>query len=329
VFGEVSYNVTQPLKLTAGLRWYQVKTTSQGFEEGLAVGGGEIVSPLATDKEDGVTPKFEADYSLTRDKMVYAVVSKGFRPGGVVPIVPPGTPGTANDCVAALAAVNPNITLDQTRSFKSDALWNYEVGAKTAWLDRRAILNVSAFDIRWKNIQQEVLLQCGFQYVANAGAAESKGAEMEFRAQATEHLDLSLGLGYQDAKITQGGESPQPVGSPVFQVPDWTGNASAVYTVPVTADWSLMNELDYSYMGSSFSSSNSSVSPRKRPAYRLVDLRIALSNGTTELALVGKNLTDEVTNLGDNRSIAAEVPGRPRLFINQPRTIGLEARYSF
>ena len=329
VFGEVSYNLTQPLKLTAGLRWYQVKTTSEGFEEGLAVGGGEIVSPLATDKEDGVTPKFEADYSLTRDKMVYAVVSKGFRPGGVVPIVPPGTPGTANDCVAALAAVNPSITLEQTRSFKSDSLWNYEVGAKTAWLDRRAILNVSAFDIRWKNIQQEVLLQCGFQYVANAGAAESKGAEMEFRAQATEHLDLSLGLGYQDAKITQGGESPQPVGSPVFQVPDWTGNASAVYTIPVTADWSLMNELDYSYMGSSFSSSNSSTSPRKRPAYRLVDLRIALSNGTTELALVGKNLTDEVTNLGDNRSIAAEVPGRPRLFINQPRTIGLEARYSF
>jgi len=329
VFGEVSYNVTQPLKLTAGLRWYQVKTTSEGFEEGLAVGGGKIPSPLATDKEDGVTPKFEADYSLTRDKMVYAVVSKGFRPGGVVPIVPPGTPGTANDCVAALAAVNPNITLDQTRSFKSDSLWNYEVGAKTAWLDHRAILNVSAFDIRWKNIQQEVLLQCGFQYVANAGAAESKGAELEMRAQATEHLDLSLGLGYQDAKITQAGESPQPVGSPVFQVPDWTGNASAVYTIPVTADWALMNELDYSYMGSSFSSSNSSISPRKRPAYRLIDLRIALSNGTTEVALVGKNLTDEVTNLGDNRSIAAEVPGRPRLFINQPRTIGLEARYSF
>ena len=329
VFGEVSYNVIQPLKLTAGLRWYQVKTTSLGFEEGLAVGGGEIVSPLATDKENGVTPKFEADYSLTRDKMVYAVVSKGFRPGGVVPIVPPGTPGTANDCVAALAAANPNITLEQTRSFKSDSLWNYEVGAKTAWLDRRAILNVSAFDIRWKNIQQNVLLQCGFQYVANAGAAESKGAEMELRAQATEHLDLSLGLGYQDAKITQAGQSPQPVGSPVFQVPDWTGNASAVYTIPVTADWSLMNELDYSYMGSSFSANNSSTSPRKRPAYRLLDLRIALSNGTTEVAIVGKNLTDEVTNLGDNRSIAAEVPGRPRLFINQPRTIGVEARYSF
>lgn len=329
IFGELSYDILPPLKLTAGLRWYQVQTTSEGFEEGLAVGGGKIVSPSATDKEHGINPKFEADYHLTQDKMVYALMSKGFRPGGVVPIVPPGTPGTPNDCVAALAAVNPNITLSQTRSFRADSLWNYEVGAKTSWLDRRAIVNAAAFDIRWNNIQQEVLLQCGFQYTANAGAAESKGAELEVQARATDHLVLSLGAGYQDAKITKAGESAQPVGSPVFQVPDWTGNVSATYTVAVTGDWSLQNELDWSYMGSAYSSSNGAANPRKKPAYRLLDLRIAFGNGTTEVALVGKNLTDEVTNLGDNRSIAAEVPGRPRLFINQPRTIGVEARYSF
>ncbi|TLY53936.1 MAG: TonB-dependent receptor, partial [Gammaproteobacteria bacterium] len=92
-------------------------------------------------------------------------------PGGVVPIVPPGTPGTANDCVAALAAVNPNITLADTRSFRSDSLWNYELGAKTAWLDHRLTLNAAGFYIKWPNIQQAVLLQCGFQFIANAGAA--------------------------------------------------------------------------------------------------------------------------------------------------------------
>ncbi len=42
-----------------------------------------------------------------------------------------------------------------------------------------------------------------------------------------------------------------------------------------------------------------------------------------------RRTTDEVANLGDNRSIAAQVPGRPRLFINPPRTVGVEARYSF
>jgi iron complex outermembrane receptor protein len=329
VFGEVSWDVTKAFKATVGLRWYQVKTTSFGFEEGLAVGGGKILSPQVTDSENGTNPKFELDYHFDPDKMVYGLASKGFRPGGVVPIVPPGTPGTPNDCVAALKSVNPNLSLNDTRSFRSDSLWNYELGAKTAWLDHRLTLNAAGFYIRWRNIQQPVLLGCGFQFIANAGAAESKGGEMELRAAATERLSASLGLGYQHAKITELGESGQAVGSPVLDVPNWTGNASVLYTQPLSNGWNLMPGVDYSYVGSSFSSSNGTSLTRERPAYRLLDARIALSNGSSEIALVGKNLTNQVANLGDNRSIAAEVPGRPRLFINQPRTIGIEARKSF
>jgi iron complex outermembrane recepter protein len=231
--------------------------------------------------------------------------------------------------VAALQQVNPNITLNDTRSFHSDSLWNYELGAKTAWLDHRLTLHAAAFYIKWDNIQQAVLLPCGFQFIANAGAAESKGGELELRALATEHLQVSAGVGYQDAKITEKGESAQPVGSPVFNVPNWTGNASLSYTAPVSSSWNFIGEVDYSYIGSSFSSSNASDLSRERPAYHLLDARLGFSSGSTEVALVGKNLTNEVTNLGDNRSIAAEVPGRPRLFINQPLTIGIEARKNF
>src|SRR5215472_6235720 len=253
VFGELSYDITPALKATAGLRWYQVKTTSEGYEEGLAIGGGKIVSPQTTITENGTNPKFELDYHFAPDQMVYGLASKGFRPGGVVPIVPPGTAGTPNDCVAALAQVNPNITLEDTRSFKSDSLWNYEIGTKNAWLDHRVILNAAAFDIRWKNIQQAILLQCGFQYIANAGAAQSKGGELDLRARATNRLDVSLGVGYQHAKITEKGESPQPVGSPVFNTPDWTGNGALTYTLPITNNWNSVSVIDYSYMGSSYS----------------------------------------------------------------------------
>ena len=100
-FGEVSFQPGDALKLTAGLRWYQVKTTSFGYEEGLATGGGpSIVSPPVTTTESGVNPKFEADYHITPDHMVYVNAAKGFRPGGLVPIVPAGTPGTGTDCVS-------------------------------------------------------------------------------------------------------------------------------------------------------------------------------------------------------------------------------------
>jgi outer membrane receptor protein involved in Fe transport len=325
-FGELYYNFTPALKATVGLRWYQVKATSHGFEAGYATGGFDtVIGPEATTKENGTNPKFELDYQFAPDQMVYGLASKGFRPGGVVPIVPPGSGG--NNCVTALAAVNPDLKIEDTRSYKSDSLWNYEIGTKNTLLDHRLILNAAAFDIRWSNIQQQILLGCGFQFISNAGAAESKGGELDLRWRATDRLEASLGLGYQDAKITEKGNSPQPVGSPVFQVPDWTGNGALTYTLPLTSKWNSVSVVDYSYVGSSYSSNNQQ--PRKRPAYRLLNARIAFGNGATEFALVGKNLTNEVVNLSDNRSIAAEVPGRPRLFLNQPRTIGIEFTQHF
>jgi outer membrane receptor protein involved in Fe transport len=330
-FGELSFQPVDALKLTAGLRWYQVKISSSGYEEGLATGGGPaIVSPFTTTTESGVNPKFEADYHLTPDQMVYVNVAKGFRPGGLVPIVPAGQAGTATDCVQALHQTDPNITIAQTRSFQSDSLWNYELGTKTSWLDHRLTFDAAAFYIKWNNIQQEILLSCGFQYTANAGAAESKGGEMEVHARPTEPLELSLGVGYQSAKITEASaSSPQQVGSPIYQVPDWTGNGSASYTIQLTSSWKLVSGADYSYIGRSFSGSNNPSDPRLRPSYRLINARVAFARGPLEIALVGKNLADEVANLGDSRSLAAETPGRPRLFVNQPRTIGVEFRQSF
>jgi hypothetical protein len=91
----------------------------------------------------------------------------------------------------------------------------------------------------------------------------------------------------------------------------------------------MITGADYSYVGRSFSANNDPANPRERGAYRLIDARVAFAHGPMEIALVGKNLANELANLGDNRSIAAEVPGRPRLFVNQPRTIGVEFRQSF
>ena len=331
VFGEVSYEPIDPLKLTAGLRWYQVKTSSQGYEAGLATGGGPvIVSPYATQTENGVNPKFEADYHLTPDQMVYVNVAKGYRPGGLVPIVPAGEPNTPTDCAGQLKAIDPNANIQDTRSYQSDSLWNYELGTKTAWLDHRLTVDAAGFYIRWKDIQQEILLSCGFQFIANAGAAVSKGGELEMRARPTDPLEMSLGLGYQNATITEMSSlSPQTVGSPVYQVPDWTGNGAVSYTTQLSTDWKMISGTDYSYIGRSYSGNNLPADPRLRPSYRLINARMAFDRGAFEIAIVGKNLGNEVANLGDSRSIAAETPGRPRLFVNQPRTLGVEFRQSF
>jgi len=327
-FGELSYQATDQLKGTVGMRWSQVTTTAGGYQEGSVTqspgAAAQIVNPDETTRETAWTPKLQVDYQIDPDAMVYSLVGKGFRPGGLVPSVPPAL------CAGELPS---GVTVDDTRSYNSDSLWNYEIGTKTEWLDHSLILNAAAFWIDWKDIQQWILLPCGFQYKANAGAAQSKGGEIELDAKPLNHLSLAAGVGYQDAKITgTGPDSPQQPGSPVFEVPDWTVNETTTWTQPVWTGWSLLATASYSYVGNSYSANNlNALEPltRLRPAYELVDSRVALDHGIWEFALVGKNLTDTLANLADSRSIAAEVPGRPRLLMTPPRTVGLEVRASF
>jgi outer membrane receptor protein involved in Fe transport len=333
VFGEVSYEFAQNWKATAGVRWSQVKTTAGGYQEGAVTesvddyyaGVGQLVDPSVTTKESSTTPKVQLDYHVNPDVMVYTTAAKGFRPGGLVPSVP------AALCASQLPT---GVTVDQTRQFKSDSLWNYELGIKSAWFDHRLTLDAAAFYVDWKNIQQLILLGCGFQYRANAGAATSKGGEIELNARPIQPLQISAGIGYQKAKISESGaDSPQRAGDPVFEVPDITANASLTWTQPVWGNDRIVPGIDYAYVGRSFSANNISglngFSTRERPGYDVLNARVALEHNDWELALVGKNLTNQHANLADSRSIGAETAGRPRLVTNQPQTIGLEFRAHF
>lgn len=318
LYGELSYQVSQPLKLIAGARLYRNETTSYSYQEGIVVGGPRITDPPATLTQSGVNPKVELDYQVTPEKMVYASASKGFRPGGVSPAVP-----TVFGCAQSLAQLG--VTEDETRRFKSDSLWNYEIGSKTSWLDRRLTLDGAAYYIDWKDLQQDILLSCGFGFTGNVGSAKSEGFELEAHTRPATALDLSAGVGYAHAVITSSSaSSPQPVGSPVYQVPDWTGNVSATHTLALTSTLSLVSNVTYAYVGHSWSANNDPFTPRLREAYGLFDARFALAWSKYQLALVGKNLQNTHANLADNASLGAEVVGRPRIVTNQPRTIGLD-----
>lgn len=323
LYGEVSYQATAPLKLIAGARLYQNRQTSYSYQEGLVDGGPRITDAPETLTQSGVNPKAEAEYQITPDKMVYALASKGFRPGGVSISVP-----DAFGCTQSLAQLG--LTTAEARRYKSDSLWNYEIGSKTTWLGDKLSLDGALYYIDWKNLQQFITLTCGFSYTGNVGAAKSEGFELETHARPFTGLELNGGIGYAHAVITESSPtSPQQPGSPVYQVPDWTGNAGATYTIPLSAKYALVSNLNYSYVDHSFSGNNNPVVPRIRPEYALLDSRIALAWDRYQLAFVGKNLTNTHADLSDSASIGAEVIGRPRIVVNQPRTLGAEFRAEF
>jgi outer membrane receptor protein involved in Fe transport len=325
-YTDVSYKLLSNLTATIGARAYRDTADFSQSTNGLFYGGAphSYVAPPAS--QSGFTPKYVLEYRVTPDLLTYASAAKGFRDGGANLALPLGPP--PQGCSQDLASLG--VTASQTATFRSDSLWNYEMGFKSSFLNRRLTMNASGFIIEWDNIQQLIQLPlCGYNFTGNSGKAQSAGFEFEFNGKPVPELTLGLGIGYNSARITQKGLTPQPVGSPVYQVPDLTLSANAEYDRQLSANWGGFARVDYSHVGESFSANNSELNPLRRPAYNITDFRFGARSGHFELAAFVKNLTNEHASLGDAILIGAELPSQPRILINQPRTAGIEARMRF
>jgi len=328
-YAEASLEIIDGLTATAGLRGFHVKTRSSRRADGIA-NGGLLVIPQTSSSESGVTPKLSLQYKPSRDLQLFATAAKGFRPGGVNAQIP-----AALGCQAELAALGQ--TNDSVGSFKSDSVWSYEAGVKASPLGRALTVNATAFRIDWTDIQQLVRLQCGFGFRGNAGKARSQGFEIEASIRPLAGLSIDFGLGYTDAKFTETVLATRRAdGDPVPGIPKYTANVSVDYSFPVTDAVQGFVYGDYRYVDESLSSNNAATDPvtgllvpRIRPSYEIVNLRGGARFGAYEVALFAKNLTDTRASLSDNVAAAAETPDRARVYINTPRTFGVEARVAF
>ena len=318
-FGEAKYELTPGLRLTIGARWFDNKVDFEGEQDGIAVSPDSFAG---VQSETDINPKYQVEYDVTKDVLLYANAAKGFRIGGV---------NSYSNLLCGPDLTRLGLTAEQAQSFNSDSLWSYELGAKTMWAQRRLTLNVAAYSIEWNGVQQLVPLPaCGFNLTLNAGAAKIQGFELETSWRLTNSLTISGGLGFADSEVTDGGNfgTSIPTGVPVQQVPRWT------YTLGVDQEFSLGSlpgylRSDYSYVGKSFSANNDAVNRRVRPAYSIANVRGGLTIGQWGLAVFVDNVFNEHANLSDVPPLAIELPGRPRIATNRPRTIGIETRLSF
>ncbi|MEM9623682.1 MAG: TonB-dependent receptor, partial [Pseudomonadota bacterium] len=329
-FGEGTYQLSDRWAATVGVRWFDTEVKFSEQQAGLATGVpladdaplSSIPATLGEQEEDGFIFKGSIEYQAAEDILVYASVAEGFRLGGANGSIP-----NSLGCPADLADLGLG-GLD-TSSYESDDLISYELGIK-AKLGERSRLNATVFSIDFDDIQQPVQLECGFQFVGNFGAAESQGVELEFTTQATDYLALHVNVGYTDAEFTETvlGGAVNTDGDPLQFVPEWTASLVADLTVPnVFEALDFFALLDISYVDESLSLVNSI--PRVRDSYEQVNLRVGLRNEKYTATLFARNLTDEIANLADNRSLAAETPGRPRFVVSRPRTVGLELSVYF
>ncbi len=305
VFGEVSYAITDALRLTAGGRWTNYESDVDLNISGLfgPPPGSDMVS--RTDDEDVFTPRVALSYDFEQT-MVYLQAARGFRQG------------QANSPVLVTPQDN------RPAFFESDSLWNYEVGVKGRWLDGRLLANLAAYFIDWEDIQQSVRFSTGFGGVVNAGAAEIYGVEVETTALLSDRTLWTVGASYIDAETTEEVPTFAVAGAPIPGVPEFT------FTTGLQQGFRLLEQdgfarLDYLYYGpfdNNFSATGGAVD--ENGDYHKLDLRIGLTVSKAEFQLFATNVLDE------RPVLTRDTFGGPeRVTTIQPRTVGLAVNFEY
>jgi len=233
IFGDVTWKVSPQIELGAGLRWtHDDKTTSisDSVLNNRSILGGFLgalslpepnrsailaalsspfvqllpasVLPLfgvtfqptnnngdeidAHNKDNGFTYRLFGRYSPNEDSSIYAIYARGRRP-------------------EVLSALNPAVPFGDPRFNLVDAetVDSFEVGAKTALVNRKLYLDGALFYYKYDNFQ--TLEQVGTTFVTtNAGKAESYGFEAQVRYDPSRDLRLFANYAYNHARFKSG-----------------------------------------------------------------------------------------------------------------------------
>jgi outer membrane receptor protein involved in Fe transport len=229
-YGEASWNFAPGWTVAAGGRVFHIDTRTQS----------DVVSerfmPRSLDRNastTGVSPKLSLQWEPGGGRMVYAVISEGYRPGGV-------------NSGGAVPLAAPRET------FRPDRLLNYEVGVKTVALDGRLSLNAAVFYADWKDIQTDQFRPSGIAYTTNAGDGEILGVETELSYRAPFGLTAQLNGRVARTRTTNPNRDfTANLGDGLPGAPSVSAGALVTWERPAFGDWTFKALGQANYVGSS------------------------------------------------------------------------------
>ncbi|MBU6371184.1 MAG: TonB-dependent receptor [Alphaproteobacteria bacterium] len=347
VFAQATYTppvLNDDLHVTVGGRWTKDEKTGRmrtingvNFPVGSQgqVVGGLLSPPPMNSSWDRFDPVVNVAYDISDDIMVYAKYSTGYKSGG------------ANSRSLRYQPFNPE-TVDMT-----------EIGAKLEFFDRRARLNVAAYDGKYKDIQ----LDFQAQYVqtdpvtgallttqrttietTNApGEGKINGFEADLTFAATDNLTLSASYAYNKVDIPatinpfrQANGQFITVPVPIYQVytPENSASIALDYERPFR-NAKIAVHLDGNYGDGYYANYTDvaydpvtravTIKQPKGDSSFIVNGRISLADipaggGKATLSLWSRNLLDEEHVFAKFLDPRFGYGG----FFNEPRTVGVE-----
>ena len=270
-FGQVTASLADQLEATLALRYDNVKTS-----EDMTGVTTKRRSDFAQKTFGQVQPKLSLAYNLSPQSIIYANMSRGFKPGGFNP--------------------QPGPTDTFKRIYKAETTTAIEVGAKTASADGRVSATASAFYTDYANFQYFAFIN-GNDTTYTAPKVKVKGFEFSVTAKPSPWLALDSALSYTDAKIGNF-SAPNPVSGVGLR--NYTGKQtpnSPRYNLATGAevDWPLSGGLIGSVRGeltvrgkTFFEIDNALYSPTEAA----LNLRVAVRSDDWTAAIWAKNLTN-------------------------------------
>ncbi|MEM9085236.1 MAG: TonB-dependent receptor [Pseudomonadota bacterium] len=322
VFGQASYQLTEMFRVTGGLRYTD-------DEKDFVVVSGSAPQPVSVE-DDNIDWDVSLFADVSDDTSLYARVANAFR----APTI------QGRD----VAFFNPPSVA------QSEDITSYEVGFKSELADRAIRINGAIF---YYNVQDPQFTAVGgtgnLVQLINADEGEAYGFELDTAFQATPELLFTLGVAYNNTQINDSalevGTCAQctvtdptrtvpgafgPVtfaavdGNPFPNAPEWSGDFTASYTIPVGdddeffvfTDWVFLGDTNFLLYESLENNAGSRFEGGLRVGYRG-------NGGQYEVALFARNITNEDNVLGvvDFNNNTA--------FVNDPRVIGVSLGFNY
>lgn len=291
LFGEATYNVTDALSLTLGLR-YSMDTVHprslEPCEKAPAYGSlskSFCYSSVLLDREERFsrfTPRFSLQYEWTPDFMTYFTAAQGFDAGGINTNLDLRNP--------------PQLPNGGLFPYSPQVLTNYEAGARSDLMGGRLRLNLSAFYGLWDDMQIDEELVPGQpgRWTTNVGKARIRGAEVEGAMIIDDAWRLTFGVGVLSTEYLRlGNATLLSKDIPFPFAPKTSFNLGTQYQVNVVGGLTTFRA-EYGWQDETWTNQDK-VSRVRRPAYGLLDASVAYApqGRSWRVAMSGTNLTDE------------------------------------
>ena len=276
--------------------------------------------------DDRFTYRLGLNYQATKDQLFFLTYSTGYKSAGynsgagspsltTIPVTPPTTPPTT-------------VFVPERRVFDRETTEDWELGAKTSWLNHALTLNLTLYRMNIKGFQDRAFDGTSFT-VRNAGNLRHQGFEFDAVARPLANLSLFASVAYLDSEFTDYPNAPglpgcQPVnnvipaacsalpnngqrqdlkGTAATFAPKWSGRLGFDWTGDIGSsgyNWDFNSNL--SFVSKQFGGLQNDANPQTViPSYALLGARVTLNGpgNRWSASFFANNLLDKQYEAGN------------------------------